>query len=57
MIRYEKDIYLAIAKAIQNRDLGLLEEVMAQTRDWLEPEDVKEARNSALDAIYEMLED
>lgn len=54
-IRYEKDVYAAIAKAIQDRDIDLIEDVMAQTNNWLEPEDVKEARNQLLDAVCELL--
>lgn len=54
-IRYEKDVYAAIAKAIQDRDIGLIEDVMAQTHNWLEPEDVKQARYNMLDAVYELL--
>lgn len=54
-IRYEKDVYAAIAQAIENRDIGLIEDVMNQTRNWLEPEDVKQARDSALEAVYELL--
>ena len=54
-IRYEKDVYAAIAKAIEARDIDLIEDVMAQTNNWLEPEDVKEARNQLLDAVCELL--
>lgn len=54
-IRYEKDVYAAIAKAIKTNDLCLIEDVMDQTRNWLEPEDVKQARNSALEAVYELI--
>ena len=54
-IYYEKDVYTAIARAIRDRDLSLLESVMAQTNDWLEMGDVKQARNSALEAVYELL--
>lgn len=55
MINYEKDVYAAIAKAIETRDIRLVEDVMNQTRHWLEPEDVKQARNSMLEAVYELL--
>jgi len=54
-IRYEKDVYAAIAKAIQNRDIRLIESVTEQTYGWLEPDDVKQARNNMLDAVYELL--
>ena len=55
-IRYETDVYAAVARAIETRDIGLLEEVMEQTRDWLEPDEVKQARNQLLEAVYEMLD-
>ena len=54
-IRYEKDVFIAIAQAIETRDTRLIEDVMDQTRDWLEPEDVKQARDSLLNAVYELL--
>lgn len=54
-IRYEKDVYAAIARAIENRDICLVEDVMNQTRGWMEPEDVKQARNNMLEAVYELL--
>lgn len=55
VISYEKDVYKAIAMAIETRDIRLVENVMKQTSDWLEPDDVKQARNMMLDAVSELL--
>jgi len=55
VINNEKDVYTAIATAIQTRDIRLVESVMNQTRGWMEPEDVKQARNSMLIAVFELL--
>ena len=54
-INYPHDVYTAVALAIENRDAEMIEVIHYKCSDWLEPEDVKAAREQMLAAVSEMI--
>lgn len=54
-INYPHDVYTAVAVAIENRDAEMIEDIRYKCSDWLEPEDVKSARDQMLTAVSELI--
>lgn len=54
-INYPHDVYTAVAAAIENRDAEMIEDIRRECSDWLEPEDVKSARDLMLTAVSELI--